>query len=258
MSEDKQLVVVSEGAALTAQDLEAAEITRLANAPIDGLDEMGREDMAIPRLVLVQAQSDYPESERHTGEYYNTVTGVYSPAVNGLLLSVAKFRICFDVNFDREGKALCASDDGEFPRAAYVGTVVDGVAINGSPCAECPLSQFGADSAPPQCARGYAFAFMDVTNNFPFVVSMKRTAIPSARQLITVAKANGRNYLTVFSSKKIVDSKGNYFVPVITRGDKSTLQQLQEATALSNLGNLAKRVDQVEHQADGFNGNDPA
>jgi len=237
-------LTVQEKLAALSEAPEEQQWLALAGVDIDGLDEMGREDMAIPRLILVQAQSDLPDGDKHIGEYYNTVTGEYSPSVVGVLLALAKFRVAFPPEFNRESKLICASDDGLTPRAEFVDVYVDvyGVTI-GHECANCPLSKFGDDGTPPPCAKGYNVGMMDAGATMPFVVSLKRTGTQSARQLITLAKANKRAYTIVFSTKKVADDKGVYYVPVIQRGEKTTLAQLKEAFGLSALGNLAKRVD---------------
>ncbi len=215
---------------------------------IDGADELDRSDVQIPRLELVQAQSDMPDANKHLGEWYNTLTGEFQPTVTAILLSLAKGRTAFPRKFARDSKPLCVSDDGVTPRRDYIGkTILDDLTkreytIDGV-CDACPLGMFGENGETPLCAKSYTYAMIDANTGYPFVVRMQRTGMSVAKQINAVAKMSGRRRLLVLTSKHVRSDQGSYYVPVFSLGGPTPSDLLQEAFKLSaELGNIASRV----------------
>ena len=61
---------------------------------VDGTQALTREDLQIPRLALVQAQSsDIPDYLKHLGEWHNNLTGEFAAtiqAVHALAVQLAR------------------------------------------------------------------------------------------------------------------------------------------------------------------------
>lgn len=238
---------------------------------VAGADILAREDITVPRLLLVQSQkgknSPLPaDFIKHVGEYYNTITGEYKQTIEGVLLGVTKQRVAFPRDYDGESNALCASDNGIFPRQEFVGAdvtdtktgVVHVINLNCG-CADCPFSKFteteDAASVTPLCSLGYVYAMLDLDTGLPFLMRAQRTGIQAARQLNTVAKMMGRTKSIIISGKVTQDEKGTYAVPVFSTGQKLTPDIINAAAALvRDMGNLAERVSAVEPDGAGNNG----
>jgi hypothetical protein len=218
---------------------------------VEGTQNLNREDLQIPQLVLVQAQSkNVSDAMKHVGELYNNLTGEFKAEINAVLLSEAKGRVCFARAYDGNADPLCGSDDAIAPRSEYVGTIVRDdefdltVAISGEmTCMQCPLSQFGANSEPPMCAKSYSYAMIDTETGIPFVMRASRSATGAAKQLNTIAKTLGRRKYIKITSRAVESDKGNYFLPVFqTNGDtESELKQYALKYSIE-VGNIAKRA----------------
>lgn len=251
----------NEQALVTVQVNDESDLDRIFDGgptDVEGVDALGREDMSIPRLELVQAQSDVPNADEHLGQWYNTLTGEYKKQVKAVLLSLGMGRAAFPRDFSRDSQPLCASDNAILPRGEYIGTVVtdtkQGVRdeIRGE-CATCIFSKFGANGESPLCAKAYVYAMLDIETGLPFVVRMQRTATHAAKQINTIAKMQGRKKLIVLASKKVQSDTGNYFEPVFMSGEATPPEMLALCYQLtSELGNIAARVQR--ERADG-NGN---
>lgn len=218
---------------------------------IDGADMLGREDLTMPRLELVQAQSQMPEAQQHVGAYYNTLTGEFSSSVTAVLLSLNKGRVAFPRKFARDSEPVCASDDAIAPRTEYQGTVVEdpdmGIeVVIGDSCAACPLSQFGPNGETPLCAKSYAYAMMD-ENQLPFIIRFQRTATAAAKQINTIIKTMQRTRMITLTSKYVTSDNGNYYIPVVTLAEHTPGDIMQAAFELSSsLGNIVSRAQREE------------
>lgn len=245
----EKALAVKETSALT--ETQTPVYTLDATEYVEGTNNLGREDLQIPHLVLVQAQhQDIPDNMKHVGEWYNDLTGEFHSEVVAIVLSLVKGRVAFPRQFSRESKALCASDDGLFPRQDYVGTnVIDDDrkiewTIDGSACSECPFSQFGLAGETPLCAKAFSYAMIDVETGVPFIVRAQRTGINAAKQLNTLAKLLGRRKLIRITSREVKSDSGAYYVPVFSTGD-SAPKDLKDFAMQTSLtwGNIAARVD---------------
>ena len=216
---------------------------------VPGMETLTRDDVSLPRLVLVQLTSrNLPDdSTAHFGEWYNTVTGEYHAQVFGVLLGIAKQRAAFPREFSADSKALCASDEALYPRSEFVGKDVrDGKTgvthvIDGS-CADCPFSKFTND-ATPLCTFSYSYGFYDVASGLPFVMRAQRTGIKAAKQLNMQIMKYGRGNVIMLSASKVTDDNGKYAVPVFSAGDKLTGDLAHGAAEfVRSFGNIAERV----------------
>lgn len=232
-----------------AEPFEMNEANPLAN--VDGSNDLTREDIAIPRLTLVQAQSkNLPDDYmQFVGQWYNTLTGEFVKSTDAILMSVVKGRIAFPEVYAADSDPLCGSDDGVMPRGEYVNTSVEGVLITG-PCAECPLSKFAADGTPPLCAMQYSYAMYELNTGLPIIVSAKRTGIVAARQLNTIAKTLGRRRIIRIASKKTQGNQGTYYEPIFSAGEKTPPELIEMVAEMSSAmgGNLLTRMQREQRK----------
>jgi hypothetical protein len=235
---------------------------------VAGADILQREDITLPRMLLVQSQkgknSPLPtDFIRHVGEYYNTITGEFRSEIEGILLGIAKQRVAWGRDYEGDNPALCGSDNALYPRNEFIGATVQDTktgivhVIDGA-CAECPFSKFTENeqnsSIPPMCTLVYVYAMLDMENGMPFILRAQRTGIQAARQLNTVAKMMGRVKSVIISAKVTQDDKGTYAVPVFATGQKLTLDIINAAAQIvHDMGNLAERVSAVEPDGAGTN-----
>jgi hypothetical protein len=222
---------------------------------VEGAQDLTRDDLQIPHLILVQAQhADIPEHTQHVGELYNNVTNEFTREVHAVLLAIAKGRTAFARKFSRDSEPLCASDDAINPRAEYIGaTITDSatgetfVITGEGGCAACPFSHFienNGDRIAPLCAKAYSYAMIDRATGIPFVMRAQRTGTQAAKQLNTVAKTVGRRKMIRITSHEVKSDSGSYYVPVFSTNGDTPVELLNHATrAALELGNLAARVE---------------
>ena len=252
--DEKALVVVAEQmggeiVAVESQNTALVGVDSLPDFDIPGLDDMGREDMSVPKVVLVQAQSkNVPDLNAKIGKFYNRTTGETRDVFTGVMIGIAKFRFCRDKSkqFDIKDKPLCASDDGLYPRPQFVGTVVMGTKITGNPCAQCPFAKFGDNGEAPYCPKGYGIAFLDADSEMPILMALAKTSAKAAKAIVTITKMVKARKLISMSSVFVQKDKGSWWEPVpFIAGDTPTgLYNLARMAA--GEGNLAKRLDLSE------------
>lgn len=261
MSENTQLATV-ETPTIRISVNDESELERLfAENPhqVEGVETLGREDLSIPTLELVQAQSDVPDVNQHLGQYYNTLTGEFRDTVSAVMLSLVKGRAAFDRKFSRDSEPVCRSDDGIQPQERYVGTTVADADLSITAqipayCADCPFSRFGDHGEPPLCAKNFNYAMYDIDNDMPVVIRMQRTGTATAKKLNTIAKMRGNRNLVMLTTKNVRSDKGNYYEPVYTVGAATPPDILAICQKLTlDLGNIAKRV-QAEIRPNGETG----
>ena len=218
------------------------------NERVVGTELLAREDVSLPRLVLVQAQhSDIPNNLQHVGEWYNTVTGEYHTQFSALVIAVAKQRVAFPREFSRDSEPVCGSDDAIQPRAEYLGTTVSDPklgldwVIQGL-CAECPLSQFGPNGETPFCTFSFNYAMLG-DDGIPFVMRAQRTGIAAARAMNLMVKSVGRRFMVRLTSKEVKGNEGTYREPVFSKAERTPPELLAFAAELGALGNLASRAE---------------
>jgi len=180
----------------------------------EGLEEVTKDDLIIPRLMISQALSPQLSKSKPQfieglgqGELFNSVTGeTYGQEVEVIVLRKAQSRIMFRP-LKEGGGIVCQSFNG-----------INGGRINPASCAECPNSQWG-DDEPPKCTEFKNFPAITVSDNNLIALSFKSTAIKAAKQLITrMSMFNKPAYAAVWTVKVIeaTSSKGTYFQPVVT------------------------------------------
>lgn len=231
---------------------------------VPGMESLTRDDISLPRLVLVQLTSkNLPDDYlAHFGEWYNTVTGEFSKTIDGVLLGIAKGRVAFPRDYDANSPAMCASDEALYPRKEFNGKTISDPktniihAIDGT-CADCPFSKF-TNNVTPLCSLIYSYGFYDVKAGLPFVMVAKKTGIKAAKLLNMQIMKYGRANFVVLSASKVKDDNGNYAVPVFSSGEKLTPELVRAAAEfVRTFGNIAERVRVDEPDVPSANGNGP-
>lgn len=188
---------------------------------IPGFEFLGKEDLIVPRLALVQAQSNCidPNNEDapKAGQFINTVTmEVYDSPVKIVPLVFRKAAILFGEELS--DPMVCRSLDG------ILGTP------NGT-CLQCDdyYAAPWASDDPPACTELFetAIALFDEEVPLPLILSMSRTGAKAAKQWRTTAKYESvRNRMPLFSqvydvkSDYVQSEKGNYFKYIVERNSK--------------------------------------
>lgn len=231
---------------------------------VEGADSLGREDLSIPVLKLVQAQSkNISEHTKHIGEFYNSLTGEFYQQVDGILMSTQIGRTAFPREYSADSEPLCGSADGLTPDAEFIGHRVEDteigmtIEIDGRPCVDCVLSKFGPNGETPLCAKGYTYAMVDVATFLPFVFRVQRSSLTAGRQLNTLAKVIGRKRVISIKSKMVDSPRGTYPTPVFMASGISEPEQVALVAEMSRaMGNLAAKVKAEPMAAPETNGGD--
>lgn len=218
-----------------------------------GMENVTPDELRIPILRLVQAQSKIDDKAGHEGEWHNNVTGEFAERPELLIIGVNKGRIMFPETYDATNKALCASDDGRAPRPDFIGTEIETVLVDvntkkksvrtdriPAKCEGCLFGQWGENSEPPACSEVAVFAGVG-EDGLPVLMQIKSSGMKAVGGLKTLIVANGiRKSIRAGSAHKM-DDKGDYYVPVFTIGGKPSAEWQQTALRLAKAGNLAAR-----------------
>lgn len=239
-----------------AQDKTLAVIesrfTLSADEKVQGVEQLSREDISIPRLVLVQATTpDIANSDKHLGEWYNTLTGEFMPELLAVMMSESLGRACFPRKYSKDSEPECSSDNALTPRPEYyLRTITDSLTgiqatiDETSTCPTCPFSKFGEKSESPMCAKAYNYAMAD-QDGIPFLTRAQRTGTAAGKQINTVALLMGRRKMIRLSSRQETTDTGKYYVPVFAVANKTPADLLEHVAVLSKqFGNLAARASE--------------
>lgn len=139
-----------------------------------GLEDVGREDIVIPRLSIVQ-----PTSKVGTpGHFRDVVAGEDVKRLEGLVpLKWRKGRVFFEKPEDKE--PCCASDDRVRPAKRIEHPVRD-------VCAGCPASGWTEENGKrkhPKCQETYTL--LCVWRGSPYFLTFKSSAIGPVKRLLT-------------------------------------------------------------------------
>lgn len=174
----------------------------------EGMEEIERDDIALPRVRVLQPTS---QLEGPRGEFHFSLTGKCKKTIPGVLLRVAKGRVYWEKG-NLSGAPLCASDDSKMPRTQYVGGYADR-------CADCELKEWHQDGTPPECGLTYSFLGVDIEEkDTPFLLTMRGTSVKHARNAFSAPKLQGAPlYATpvTISSVHRTTEKGSFYEVVI-------------------------------------------
>ena len=177
----------------------------------EGLEEIERSDLVLPRLSICQSMS--PQRKKsdplyiaglEEGDFFNTVTSQNygAKALRVIPLLFGKSRLYFR-SFDEGGGLLCQSMNGK-----------DGGSLSPT-CAPCPKQAWGEDGEKPECTLLYNYASALLPNFELIVVSMKVTSLKAARQwnsLLRFREAEARGGVYELRAIETKNNFGTYFV----------------------------------------------
>ncbi len=239
--------------------------------PVAGIENLSPDDFSIPVLKLVQTNTGIDDADKLAGQWYRTDTGEVLPEIKTLIIGIQKSRILFPTEYGGDGKALCRSDDSIRPRAEFVGQPIFYLAGNDkrstqvaeseggqlditipATCAECPLSQWGANGEKPPCRLSDNWAAL-TSEGDPVLIRFGGSAAKISAKLRNLARAATakRRPLYVQLSSHFENGKiGNYYVPDVTLLKESLPAELIE-TAQAFIGlNLAARAAEMNPDDD--------
>jgi len=214
-----------------------------------GFEEIGQQDIVIPRVKLIQKQSreidEYEDIK--PGNLINSITKefVADPKKNLLEfipLDSYKTRIMW-IPFSEGGGIECRSDDG-----------LNGT-IHGE-CERCSNSEFGKDGQAPACTLIYNYPsiILGIQEDFPISITMFKTSTGTAKQLnamVKLAQASGivECYANVFLLGTIQQEKEGqkYFVfNVRAAGKKIPKDFMKKLDILYNMVKLARQQNRMK------------
>ena len=169
-----ELKVGKDALATTSQNVPATIPEIPAELSMEGMEGIEQSDLMVPRMRVLQPTS---KLDGTTGEFHFNLTGETKKTVVAVLLRVQKGRVMWNPD-DLGAAPVCASDDDKMPRSG--GTYAN-------PCADCPMSKWGAENPPPACSATYNFLAADTEDdNAPFMLSLSKTSLKHAKRIISV------------------------------------------------------------------------
>jgi|GEM_PF-4094879 len=140
-----------------------------------GYDNVRPDDLVIPRIRIVQPQTDLPGSPP-AGMLYNTQTMQAVESINCVPMTMAHSRVYW-ASLDDE-TPRCASNNGITPRREHK----DGpISLE---CATCPMSKWQAGE-PPRCSDRFTFIFVDRDTGAPFMTDFYRSSYKIGRAIVS-------------------------------------------------------------------------
>ncbi len=174
----------------------------------EGLEEIERGDLILPRLSICQAMSPQRKKsdpayikDLEEGQFFNSVTSqIYgSGTVRVIPILARKSRLYFRP-FDEGGGLLCQSLNGK-----------DGGRITPAGCIGCPKEAWGPNGEKPECTLLYNYPCALLPSWELIVVSMKVTSLKAARQWNTLMRLKVKSPARAgVHELRAVETKNNY------------------------------------------------
>ncbi len=201
--------------ATTSQNVPAIIPEIPAELSMEGMEDIGRDDLMVPRARVLQPTS---KLEGKTGEFHFNLTGTTKKMIRAVLLRVQKGRVLWNPD-DLAAAPVCASDDAIHPRSG-------GLHSGNYPCAKCPKAQWGTDNTPPACSATYNFLAADVEDeNAPFMISLSKTSLKHGKRILSVFVLKHKPLYSgavLIMSTLVTSDKGKWyevtFTPTSTKG----------------------------------------
>ena len=222
-----------------------ADLTVRSAQDIPGAEEITSEDIAIPRIRLLQALSE--EVQQHTdgatpGKLIHSITGQVFDEIEFIPIKLFKTRIMFDTG-NRSGAPLCTSRDNM-------------VGSDSTMCKDCENAQWSSNG-PPICNQVYNYLIMfpsQVNKELlPCIISFLRTSIKkSAMKLNAQVLSSGKPFWNMVW--KLVPSEKTYtkgvaYILNVQQVRASTEEERKYAEQIYNVFGK-KKIDPVEHNHD--------
>lgn len=198
-----------------------------------GFENLEREDILIPRIKLLQANS--PEVEGDLAQAKGTVFTIPANRNFGdkvLITPIMHFRSRIKWEGDRaegDAKIECQSDDGKVPRK-NVFKVGDGL------CGSCPLSKWKDDEegkdAIPDCTLYENFVVLLGEEKEPVILPMERTKTKAARKFYSMGAMKNVDFWNHKYELKVIKDQNeagkHYYNYVVSDIGKKTDDKTRE------------------------------
>lgn len=253
---------LEESAKAIATQGQAGSAVQAYQQPVEtGLEDMSKEDMIIPRLVITQPQT-LDITPENLGKLYINLTGEYYEEMDMVLIKMKKSRVLFPDDFDRNNKPLCKSDDFMVPSPEIEKPMCSTCQLmplqpgEKKPQHHCPYANWTANPAgkqkPPKCSETWNLLVVDLKTYMPMFFSLKSTALSPLKRITSAMKmlcaAKNKAAWSMSFNTKIKQSpntdRGVYYVP-----DFSTLVALKEED-MENMAAIQRELVNVAVQAD--------
>lgn len=202
-------------------------------ATVPGIEGFGRDEMVIPRLRLVQAQSGFSDN---AGTIHNNMTGIAKDTITIIVIGAKKGRVKWPKDYKRDQEPDCASDDGVRAREGLAGVEQDRQTPTAE-CARCIYSQWSTEDSgkriPPPCSMVLNFLVVDVEDDLPSLISFKRTSMAAGKQLVTLVKSFGFKRTFLLSAVQEQGDTGKYYVLKVQAADAVVPERLAHYVALA-------------------------
>jgi len=159
-----------------------------------GFQNFRPEDALLPRMRLNGKTGQFVSNFDSDDEGTDTLTFVP--------LLMTRSRTMFVEQSDEKIVAVCRSADGDAPAWSEPGFWAE---ERPAVCMACELSEWGIDKTPPKCDLFWNFLAVAPGSEMPFVFSVRRTALPAAKKMMSVLKASGNDLFmaeVTFGSKE--------------------------------------------------------
>ncbi len=189
-----------------------APSTEVGGFGIEGLEDMGRRDIVLPRKTIVQLTSK--KSELYGG-FFDNLTNQATKTIDAVILQIKHSRTLWPGGGEGDGQPECRSADG------ITGTNEAG----GGLCAECSFNpDVNSDlwkKGMKRCSLGYTLLAVDITDNTMFIFGAEKTSAKPVKPLISQfvnRRKSPFSFVTRFETVKVVDEHTYYvFKPSIVK-----------------------------------------
>ncbi len=216
----------------------------------EGLENVTREDLVLPRLMICQAMSPQRKKTNPNyiaaltdGDLFNSVTGeIYGSEVQLIPLLFSKSRLYFR-DLASGGGILCQSFNG-----------VDGGSLSPT-CEACPNSKFDGLGKAPVCNLFYNFPSLILPSQELIAASFKSTGLKAGKNWLSrMALLKKPAYAGVYQLRVVeqANQKGTFFAPVVSFKRWTTFEELQLAQSqfAALRGKTIRTDDAVEEEQD--------
>jgi len=179
------------------------------NAPIEGLEDFGPEELIIPRLKLVQPSS----ADGTPGTFRDNLSGAEYDSARIVPLAITKGRVMW---VEGEELPVCRSKDALVPDPMIEEPQNDICArrSRGRLVDVCEQSKW--EGGPPPCKLTYTLLGLNLdADESPFLITLSGTGIKPTRKLIStysLKRVSLYAMSVVMSAAKARGAQGNYYV----------------------------------------------
>lgn len=252
---------MNENTALTTTDEQALALLNGMDLTPGGMENVKREDVAQPPRLVISSQNRPLQTADGTevtpGHIVNLMTGQdYGTTVAGVFLRfMSDTRVMWPSQYSADNDPECASDDAVWPSQSSAQRPLTNP--QKGPCESCPMAQFGPNGEAPRCQRQRNFLVWLIDSEEPVLLTAKSTGLKFAKTLTNLAVSCNVRRSIWFTTQKLSDERGTWYVMAYTQGDKLPPKLSLDLYELKNsMADIVITAD-TEREAQA-NGADPA